>query len=112
MQETPDLSKIVSLIMQNPTLISEISSLVKSASTEEEKKTEPTAIEQTEDKSSIEVAEEEAVTEPIAKQTVRRTRRKELLNAMKPYLSDNRRTAIDSMSSILDILDVMMKRES
>ena len=111
MQETPDLSKIVSLIMQNPTLISEISSLVKSVPTEEEKKTEPTAIEQTEDKSSIEVAEE-AVTEPIAKQTVRRTRRKELLNAMKPYLSDNRRTAIDSMSSILDILDVMMKRES
>ena len=111
MQETPDLSKIISLIMQNPTLISEISSLVKSAPTEEEKKTEPTAIDQTEDKSSIEVAEE-VVTEPITKQAVRRTRRKELLNAMKPYLSDNRRTAIDSMSSILDILDVMMKRES
>ena len=112
MQDTPDLSKIISLIMQNPTLISEISALAKGAAAEGKAEAETVV---TPEKPSEPERAEEAVSitasEPTS-QAQRKARRKELLYAMKPYLSDNRRTAIDSMSSILDILDVMMKRET
>ena len=110
MQEAPDLSKIVSVIMQNPALISEIASLVNSSS---------------ENKSAVREEPEVAVDavpevrESVAEAQVTqetpthsRARRKELLNAMKPYLSEQRRGAIDSMASILDILDVMVRRET
>lgn len=105
MSTTPDLSKIVGLIMQNPDLIAQISAL---ASSEGE---EPEAQE------GGEIAEREteevsAVPRQIPESEGRnmRAHRHELLSAMKPYLSEQRRTAIDSMSSILDIIDVMMKK--
>ena len=105
MQDTPDLSKIIGLIMQNPSLIEQISALAKSGTaSESEVSVEPDG-------------EPETVTEPtvsaISEAPVHsRAKRKELLNAMKPYLSEGRRTAIDSMSSILDILEVMKRKES
>ena len=105
MQDTPDLSKIIGLIMQNPSLIEQISALAKSGtSSEPEVSVEP-------------AGESETVTEPTVSTVSEapghsKTRRKELLNAMKPYLSEGRRTAIDSMSSILDILEVMKRKES
>ena len=110
MQDTPDLSRIVNLIMQNPNLISEISALAKGAdSTQENAVTTSEKIEtaKAEAEETVSAAVPEAAKQPAEK----RARRKELLNAMKPYLSDNRRSAIDSMSSILDILEVMMKKD-
>ena len=102
MQSTPDLSSIVSLIMQNPALIEQISALAKQKTNESDEAqiapTEPTSEKQ-------EPGAEQAVATPLM-----RTHRHELLNAMKPYLSDNRRVAIDTMSSILDVIDVMVKR--
>ena len=106
MQEAPDLSKIVSVIMQNPTLISEIASLMKTNEAEEVKE----ALAETSQKD--ESTEPASVSPKREAPTHNRQRRKELLNAMKPYLSEQRRGAIDSMASILDILDVMGKRES
>ena len=106
MSDTPDLSKIVSLIMQNPALIEQISALARQDKSEEEI---------TEKAESFSAASE--VTPQIkeaAKETsvrpMMRSHRHELLNAMKPYLSENRRTAIDSMASILDVIDVMIKK--
>ena len=106
MQETPDISKIVSVIMQNPALISQIASLVN------------TNAQSVDDGASDEAELKEVQTQSAETvQTVQeapthnRARRKELLNAMKPYLSEHRRGAVDSMSSILDILDVMVKKE-
>ena len=100
MQQTPDLSSIVNLIMQNPSLIEQISALAKQGSNEvAEHVEEPTA-----------PAVEEAA---VAEQTVApaaKMHRRELLNAMKPYLSENRRVAIDSMSSIMDVIDVMVRK--
>ena len=105
MPQAPDLSKIVSIIMENPALISQISELAKSSQTQDEVEKAPEP-------------EEEAVT---AKETVitqekpaphAKAHRKELLNAMKPYLSETRRGALDSMATILDIIDVMLKKES
>ena len=95
MDSVPELSKIVSLIMQNPDLIKEISSL---ASAESEKTpTEP--VNEDEEVSSKPV--ETAVKENV------RSHRRELLMAMRPYLSESRRSALDSMASILDIIDVV-----
>ena len=111
MAETPDISKIIGVLMQNPALISEIASLVNGA----EKKDESTA----EEVKEAPVAAKETAEEPVIRanqpreaQGHNKARRKELLSAMKPYLSENRRGAIDSMASILDIIDVMAKRES
>ena len=107
MQEAPDLSKIVSLIMQNPELISQISSLMKSG--EESGETPSVAEEKKEEKVVVESSASAPIQPPHSQN---KRRRKELLSAMKPYLSEHRQSAIDSMSSILDIIDVMARKES
>ena len=101
MASTPDLSGIVNLIMQNPSLIEQISALANSK-TESEAPTEVT----NEDVPTV----NDTPTEVSASSTSMKSHRHELLNAMKPYLSENRRVAIDSMSSILDVIDLMMKK--
>ncbi len=108
MSQTPDLSKIVNIIMQNPSLIEEISSLVKSSedSVEESEKND------TKIQKKIESEGESVSVSAPQPHAASKEKRRELLNAMKPYLSENRRSAIDSMSSILDILDVMVRKES
>ncbi len=101
MADTPDLSRIVNLIMENPTLIEQISSLAKNDTPPEVKPEEPKAEERI----------EEAVTAAaVPKENDRqRINRHELLSAMKPYLSENRRNAIDSMESIVGIIDMMRR---
>lgn len=102
-----DLGKIVNLIMQNPELIEQIKKLgEKSESTENEMETKAqnTEIEPT-------GAEEEVSTVSAAGvKSVARSRRRELLCALKPYVSEERSRAIDSMMSIADILDVMRSK--
>ncbi len=92
--------------MQNPSLIAEISDLVKSNEAGGPAEPEMQVSEEKKDEAEKVMATEKPSV------PIKRARRKELLNAMKPYLSENRRSAIDSMSSILDILDVMVKKES
>lgn len=102
MSNTPDLSKIVNLIMQNPSLIAEISALAN--------QTEKT---DTSDRESVEEnppPEAQAVDAPVSATVSARSHRHELLSALKPYLSENRRSAVDSMMSISDILDMVRKR--
>ena len=101
MSDTPDLSKIVSLIMENPSLIAEISALVKN----DAEKTEPEA--------PVAVSvEEHAESAPasITPATSKSEKRKHLLYAMKPYLKDERSRAIDSMMSIVEILDMVRSK--
>lgn len=100
MADTQDLSKIINVIMQNPELIEQISSLVRA----DGEKADASAAEE------ITEVKAEEKTEKVSAEPLMRAHRHELLNAMKPYLSENRRAAIDSMSSILDVLDVMMKK--
>ncbi len=101
MESTPDLSRIVNLIMQNPELIEQISALANNQPEEASAEDEAT-----------EVVAEETISSPTPKRDMR-SHRHELLSAMRPYLSEGRRSALDSMSSILDIIDVMSlgKRE-
>ena len=103
MQETPDISKIVALIMQNPTLIEQISALAKSSSAAED--VAPRTEEEASVTSSVEDESTVRLSEPSS-----RSHRNELLCALKPYLSENRRAAVDSMMSISDILGMMRKR--
>ena len=106
MQDTPDLSKIISVIMQNPALVSEIASLATSSKVTEAKEESAPIVTADPTASEVRIAESEP------QRTNVKTHRRELLNAMKPYLSETRRGALDSMSSILDIIDVMVRKES
>ena len=100
-----DLSKIVNLIMENPKLIEEIKSLAsQKPSAEEAEVSEP----------SPDIPDEpgESVTASTYKSSADETkaRRNGLLAALKPYLSNKRSQAIDSMMSIADIIDVVRSR--
>lgn len=86
-----DLAKIVNLIMENPSLVEQIQGLVK-GSEESEPKSEP-------------IAEPVASVEPREK-SPKRLHRTQLIGAMKPYLSPERRRAVETMMSIMDILDI------
>lgn len=107
MAGTPELSKIVEIIMQNPELISTISALV-SKSSDTDAKTE-SEIETKEVSAVPEARENPPAIESSADIADSRSHRRELLGALKPYLSENRRAAIDSMISISDVLSMMRK---
>ncbi|MBE6644203.1 MAG: hypothetical protein E7612_02340 [Ruminococcaceae bacterium] len=96
-----DLSKIIGLIMENPKLIEEIKNL---ASKENKEETEP--IDEIKEKAANEAIKTNTEAEvPIENSS--RIKRRELLCALKPYVSESRGKAIDSMMSIADILDMM-----
>ena len=105
-QENLDLSKVVGLIMENPALIEQISSLARKS-----------AVSQTSEE-NLEIPEEtapqkaeEVHAEPTyARAEIGQSNRTRLLCALKPYVSKERAKAIDSMISIADILDVMKGR--
>ena len=99
MNETPDLGKIVSLIMENPDLITKIQGLAKGEETKEAPK--PQKVE-------AEVAAPVEASRPAAIDT--KEKRNRLLCAMKPYLSSERAKALDSVMSVAEILDMMKPR--
>lgn len=112
--ETPDLSRIVNLILSNPKLIEEIQTMVKQQDDNGSEET----VGATEDLSASRESEapadpppqaerpEDASVSATAEAKLHRETRAHLLRALKPYLSDNRRRAVDSMLQIADLLDV------
>ena len=116
MAET-DLSKIIELIMSHPEIISEIKGLVKA----DDKTSESAEVStETAQSSSDDIITDEG-TENAAQSTAayipaevpkraESERRGELLRALKPYVSEERGKAIESMLTIADILDVMRKK--
>ena len=99
-----DLAKIVGLIMENPKLIEEIKNLSAKAGTAEEMK----AAAESETAETNGILLQEEVKPPEEKNS--RIRRRELLSALKPYVSEERGKAIDSVMSIADILEVMRSK--
>ena len=93
MADTPDLSKVINMIMENPSLVAQISAMANNM---------------TEDKPKDEHSDENAV--PVIaeaeKPQRRSSNRARLLGAMKPYLSEERGRAIDTMISIAEILEI------
>ena len=98
-----DLSKIVSMIMDNPQLIEQIKKMSTGVSEEENS---------SDTKDVSEATSESAVVDshPTISTSPDGARRKELLRALKPYVSEQRSRAIDTMMSIADILDMMRER--
>ena len=92
-----DLSRIVGLIMENPKLISEISELVREKGKAEEKKVTPEEV--------VAVTNPTPLPEPAP-----RERRAALLCALKPYVSEKRAQAIDSMITITEMIELMKAR--
>ena len=107
MSNTPDISKIIQLIMENPGLIEEISNLAKadSESTVPEAKPETISTPPKPEASSVPTAP--ASTDVSVSNKARRA---QLLGALKSYVSEERGRAIDSMLSVAEILEVMKTR--
>ncbi len=101
MSDTPDISKIIGLIMENPELMNQIASLMKKDTEAAPPEPQEEAAEQVSAPVSL-LPENRGIVPPR-----RRPERTQLLHAMKPYLRESRGKAIDTMVSILDILDVM-----
>ncbi|MBR2930688.1 MAG: hypothetical protein IKC32_05615 [Clostridia bacterium] len=97
MADTADIGSIVSMIMENPTLISEIKKMADNRSDSDGGAVTEEVVAE---------APSEERTEPAHSISSRRKNRITLANAMKPYLSEERARAIDAMISIADILDV------
>ena len=102
---TPDLSKIVGLIMENPRLIEEIATLAKKDNAIETND----AIESPSQEEILQNQSEERTVLTTKVDNHRAKNRTELLSAFKPYLSTNRAKAIDSMISIANVLDAMRR---
>ena len=101
MKESPDLSRIISVIMENPDIVNQISSLLSNS----EEKTDAKKTEVKEGTATEAIIREED-TDPIEKNS-KSAKRKQLLSAMKPYLSEDRARAVDSMMTIADVLSMM-----
>lgn len=105
---SPDLSKIIGLIMENPKLIEEISALAKKSDI---KADESVVADESEVVESFAPKDEESTpTYTPEPRSLGREKRSHLLGALKPYVSKERGRAIDSMISIADMLDMMRSR--
>ena len=96
-----DLSKIVNIIMENPSLVEEIRSLAAKDTSGE--------TEGTREVSQEEVGEAAPAPPTYDKGDGRaaRQRRATLLSALKPYISPERGKAIETMIGLADALDLM-----
>jgi len=106
-QQNLDISKVISLIMENPALIEQIANLAKSKPEEPPQEAKEDVVEEV---SLPKEAEEPKTSPTYAPIMSPRNNRAQLLGALKPYVSKERAKAIDSMISIVDILDMMKAR--
>ena len=114
MNENNDISKIIGVIMENPDLIERIKLLAaeknvpesQSVSVVEEiPKTfkQPNLPEEKQPEAKVESNDHEGKRESKKKRT-------ELLYALKPYLSNERSRAVETMLSVMDILDIVKEK--
>jgi hypothetical protein len=97
-----DIGKVIGIIMENPQLIEQIANLAKQER--------PASVATDSPKDQSTVAEEKQAIAPTytpPSRSINGSRRGQLFAALKPYVSEQRGRAIDSMMSIADILDVM-----
>ena len=107
-----DLSKVFSLIMENPGLVSQIKSMVENGEKAE------SVAEELSTSAESEGGEELSLPSPSPKVAVganaptesMASNRKKLLSAFKPYLSGQRQKALDSIVTIADVIDTMKAR--
>ena len=100
-----DLGRIISMIMENPALVEQISAMAKGGQADSAPKIEPS--EEAEQKVT-EVASQ--VPKYQGSTATPKSNRAQLLEALKPYVSADRGKAIDSMLTIATILETMKTR--
>ena len=94
-----DLSKVINLIMENPSLVGQIRNMVE--------RTEETDTEKTE--KSVPPETTQTVSKENTYSDGHASRRNDLLRAIRPYLSEERGKAIESMITIADIISATKK---
>lgn len=106
MDGAPDISKVIGVLMEHPDLMEQITTLIGKSTEAQSTNSEVNA---TEDSATA-----EEIDQPTAMKSTddeaRRRNRARLLGAMKPYLSENRTRAIDTMIGIADAIDVLKRR--
>lgn len=107
-QESLDIGRVISLIMENPQLIEQISSLAKQSGSSSEAPTESKS--EADEVTPIEESARAVAAPTYPSGRSSRGNRAQLLGALKPYVSEERAKAIDSMISIADILELMKAR--
>ena len=106
-QESLDVGKVIGLIMENPQLIEQISNLARQKN-DDTKADEAEKIVTNEENVSRTI--ESSAQPTYSAPSFSRGNRAQLLGALKPYVSQERAKAIDSMISIADILEMMRSR--
>ena len=108
MDGNQDISKIIGIIMENPDIIEKIKALADEnaagKTTEASADTLPTVKEERGGEG------EQRDTDSTYGKRNAKHRRRELLSALKPYVKSERAKAIDTMLSVIDVLDVMKVR--
>jgi hypothetical protein len=112
MDNAPNISDVINVIMQNPEMLGMIKNLV--SGNQQEKTEEASVVGENSDLAPETASEEAAPTailpsEGISAPDQKSERRRQLLSALKPYLSPTRARAIDSMLGFTEIFDVIRK---
>ena len=107
-QENLDLNRVIGAIMENPQLIEQISGLMKQKKDSQQEQKSSSL----ESEADIKINDDKSapVTSASSSFLPQRGNRAQLLGALKPYVSEERAKAIDSVISIADILDMMRAR--
>jgi actin-like ATPase involved in cell morphogenesis len=104
-----DLSKVISIITENPDLIARISALAAQSGRSEDQQSEKETEESTSKTEETDIEEVSAVPKVPTVKNDRNQNRQRLLSAFKPYLSTDRAKAIDSMLTIAEVLDAVRR---
>lgn len=103
MSDTPDIGKIVSLIMSNPRLIEEISALAREDKSEAEEASVP------EVRDDSVAAPVSSTYTPTSVAPVKKSRAV-LLDALRPYVSSERQQALDKIMTLADVFETVRRR--
>lgn len=113
MDSNMDISKIIGIIMENPDVIQKIKALAEQAEPASATEAETVPEASTEDSAPSVAVEEPTYEAAAAPKRIfggDKKQRSTLLCALKPYISKNRAQAIDTMLSIMEVLDIMKAR--
>ena len=108
MDGNTDISKILGIIMENPDIIDKIRTLAESDASKGKETGDEQAPEPVLKSSESEERVEEA--KASVAEDDKKKRRKNLLFAIKPYVSSKRSQAIDTMLTVIDVLDAVKAR--
>lgn len=100
----PDISGIIKLIMENPKLIEEVKKTVSGEKTDTAVPPSSTDAYSPPEKDAVQTD-----SAPVMPSDDKSRSRRELLYALKPYLSEKRSRAIDSMLSVAEVLTVLRR---